>query len=107
MMYFQVECDNRFLTRTMDIATFLSFFICRILIFPYMFWRYSIYADISHWWYVPFHIPYVCTFGCTGLLVLQVYWMWYIVKIAIRTLQGKDACYSSKKNIIISDKKCN
>ena len=61
----------------------VTFFIFRILVFPYLYWRYAIHAGIQ-FLEVPFKIPLHCNLGCLSVLVLQAYWMWLMIRGAFR-----------------------
>ncbi|KAL5017626.1 hypothetical protein ScPMuIL_007215 [Solemya velum] len=50
-----------------------TFFVCRILIFPFLYWKYSQHAGIPVG-QVPWSIPMKCTAGCLVVLAPQVYW---------------------------------
>ncbi|XP_005109713.1 TLC domain-containing protein 3A [Aplysia californica] len=49
------------------------FFFCRLAVFPYLYFRYSLYADIP-FLRVPYHIPIKCNVSCFLILAPQVYW---------------------------------
>ncbi|XP_025090316.1 protein FAM57B-like [Pomacea canaliculata] len=50
-----------------------SFFVARILVFPYLFWNYAHHASIPVT-SVPFSIPVKCNLGCLLILLPQLYW---------------------------------
>ncbi|XP_028396711.1 protein FAM57A-like [Dendronephthya gigantea] len=56
-----------------------SFFLGRILIFPYMYHNYANYSKISTW-QVPLKIPLLCNISCLGLLTLQLFWFSAILR---------------------------
>ncbi|XP_036418851.1 ceramide synthase [Colossoma macropomum] len=51
----------------------LSFFLCRIVLFPYMYWVYGAHYGIPVY-SVPFHIPLSANLGNLCILAPQVYW---------------------------------
>ncbi|XP_056314643.1 ceramide synthase [Danio aesculapii] len=51
----------------------LSFFMCRIALFPYMYWAYSSHYGIPLY-SVPFHLPLATNVGSVCILAPQVYW---------------------------------
>lgn len=55
------------------ITMILVFFICRILVFPYVFLCYARYANIN-FFTVFTVIPRKCIVGCAVLFSLQLYW---------------------------------
>lgn len=52
----------------------LSFFFCRILVFPFMYWMYGRYTGQLRLWEVPGAIPWFCTSGCVLVFLFQAYW---------------------------------
>jgi len=59
------------------------FLFCRVLIYPYMYWRYSRYANIP-FLETPFKIPLFCNTFCFLLLSVQVYWFLVIMRGVLR-----------------------
>ncbi|XP_058632545.1 ceramide synthase isoform X2 [Onychostoma macrolepis] len=51
----------------------LSFFMCRIALFPYMYWAYGSHYGIPLYG-VPFHLPLSANLGNLCILSPQVYW---------------------------------
>ncbi|XP_013398544.1 protein FAM57A [Lingula anatina] len=51
----------------------IMFFTCRVLIFPFMYWKYALQYDIPVL-HVPFRIPMKCNLSCLGLMILMLYW---------------------------------
>ncbi|KAL8581230.1 hypothetical protein ACOMHN_038330 [Nucella lapillus] len=60
-----------------------SFLFSRILVFPYLYWRYALYAgkDLLD---VPASIPLKCNLGCLMLLLPQFYWFWLMFRGTVR-----------------------
>ncbi|KAA0716315.1 Protein FAM57B [Triplophysa tibetana] len=54
-------------------AVLLSFFICRIALFPFMYWKYGSHYGIPLYT-VPFHLPLSTNLGNLCILAPQVYW---------------------------------
>ncbi|KAI8782624.1 protein N-lysine methyltransferase METTL21A [Biomphalaria glabrata] len=63
--------DTRMYVYT-SLGMVVMFFACRISLFPYLFYRYAVYADIPLT-QVPFHIPLKCTLSCLLILAPQVW----------------------------------
>jgi len=61
----------------------VTFLLCRVLSVPFMFLRYSYYADIPVT-QVPLKIPYKCTFTCLSFFLLQFYWFILICRVIKR-----------------------
>ncbi|KAK3084973.1 hypothetical protein FSP39_022178 [Pinctada imbricata] len=61
----------------------VAFAVCRVFVFPYLYWKYAQYANISIW-SVPSTIPLKCNIGCLVILVLQVYWLYVMVRGAVK-----------------------
>ncbi|XP_056229961.1 ceramide synthase-like isoform X2 [Seriola aureovittata] len=75
--------DNTRLHRLNGIVVLLSFFTCRILIFPFMYWMYGRQFGIPlH--RVPFHLPLHCNVGNLVILAPQIYWFILLLKKAKR-----------------------
>jgi len=55
------------------------FFSCRVLVYPYLYWRYAHYSNLSYL-QVPFSIPFCCNFACFILMSLQLNWSYIILK---------------------------
>ncbi|XP_062845021.1 ceramide synthase [Trichomycterus rosablanca] len=51
----------------------LSFFLCRISLFPYMYWVYGVHYGLPVY-SVPLHIPIYTNLGNLCILAPQVYW---------------------------------
>ncbi|KAK3606566.1 hypothetical protein CHS0354_041530 [Potamilus streckersoni] len=60
-----------------------AFFICRVLVFPFLYWQYSLYASIP-FLEVPFRIPVKCNLGCFSILIFQIYWLVLMIRGAFR-----------------------
>ncbi|KAK7469540.1 hypothetical protein BaRGS_00036446 [Batillaria attramentaria] len=72
-----------------------SFFVTRILVFPYLYWRYSSHAGI------PLHhvftsIPIKCNLGCLTIALPQFYWFGLMVRGTVRVLYKMYTRSSSK-----------
>ncbi|EDO47506.1 predicted protein, partial [Nematostella vectensis] len=61
------------------------FFVFRVLVYPYMYWRFAVYKNISLL-EVPFNIPIPCNVACFMLMSLQVNWSFVIIKGCLRYL---------------------
>ncbi|XP_071180397.1 TLC domain-containing protein 3A-like [Mytilus edulis] len=75
----------------------VTFAVTRVTVFPYLYWKYSIHANIS-FWEVPWNIPIKCNVGCLIILVLQVYWLAIMVKGAVRVFYKMYITRISKKS---------
>ncbi|XP_055861516.1 TLC domain-containing protein 3A-like isoform X2 [Biomphalaria glabrata] len=79
--------DTRMYVYT-SLGMVVMFFACRISLFPYLFYRYAVYADIPLT-QVPFHIPLKCTLSCLLILAPQVYWFGLMIRVLFRALTNK------------------
>ncbi|KAL8566220.1 hypothetical protein ACOMHN_063110 [Nucella lapillus] len=67
----------------------LATFLCsRILVFPYLYWRYAVHAGIGLL-EVPMSIPIKCNFGCLIILAPQVYWFRLLFRRAFQFFKYK------------------
>ncbi|XP_039986196.1 TLC domain-containing protein 3A-like [Xiphias gladius] len=79
----QLGLDNTKLHRINGIIVLLSFFTCRILVFPFMYWMYGRQFGIPlH--RVAFHLPLQCNMGNLVILAPQIYWFILLLKKANR-----------------------
>lgn len=82
----QLGLDDTRLHRINGVVVLLSFFTCRILVFPFMYWAYGRQFGIPlH--RVAFHLPLHCNLGNLAILAPQVYWFILLVKKANRLYQ--------------------
>ncbi|KAG2463992.1 FA57B protein, partial [Polypterus senegalus] len=61
----------------------MTFFVCRILLFPYMYWVYGRYVGLPMY-RVPLAIPAHFNLGAALLMAPQVYWFFLICRGAFR-----------------------
>lgn len=64
----------------------LTFFICRIALFPYMYWMYGHHYGIPLY-SVPFHLPLSANLGNSCILAPQVYWFVLLCRKGYRLYQ--------------------
>ena len=60
-----------------------SFFLSRILVFPYLYWRYAHHTGISMR-DVPTSIPVKCNLGCLMILLPQLYWFGLMLRGTVK-----------------------
>ncbi|KAK7883153.1 hypothetical protein WMY93_029327 [Mugilogobius chulae] len=92
----QLGLDDTRLHRLNGLLVLLTFFTCRILVFPFMYWTYGRQFGIPLN-KVPFHLPLHCNLGNVVILAPQIYWFILLVKKAKRlylrhkkTKEGKE-----------------
>ncbi|KAF7647775.1 hypothetical protein LDENG_00167080 [Lucifuga dentata] len=79
----QLGLDDSMIHRINGIVTLLSFFMCRILVFPFMYWMYGRQYGIPlH--RVAFHLPLQCNVGNLVILAPQIYWFILLLRKAHR-----------------------
>lgn len=79
----QLGLDDTRLHRINSFVVLLSFFTCRILIFPYMYWMYGRQFGVPlH--RVAFHLPLHCNLGNLVILAPQVHWFILLLRKACR-----------------------
>ncbi|XP_038129366.1 TLC domain-containing protein 3A-like isoform X1 [Cyprinodon tularosa] len=79
----QLHLDDTKLYRINGLVALLTFFTCRILLFPFMYWMYGRHASVPlH--RVAFHLPLHCNLGNLLLLAPQVYWFGLLLRKAQR-----------------------
>ncbi|XP_068174057.1 TLC domain-containing protein 3A-like [Antennarius striatus] len=94
----QLGLDGSKLYRINGIIVLLAFFMCRILIFPFMYWKYGQQFGIPlH--RVAFHLPLQCNLGNLVILAPQIYWFILLLKKAIRVYsRQRSKSTDGKKN---------
>ncbi|KAG7234994.1 hypothetical protein INR49_003193 [Caranx melampygus] len=79
----QLGLDSSRLHQLNGLVVLMSFFTCRILIFPFMYWMYGQQFGLPlH--RVPSHLPLHCNVGNLVILAPQVYWFILLLKKARR-----------------------
>ncbi|XP_029923780.1 protein FAM57A-like [Myripristis murdjan] len=79
----QLGLDNSRLHRINGVMVLVSFFTCRILLFPFMYWMYGQQYGIPlH--RVAFHLPLHCNVGNLAILAPQIYWFILLLRKAHR-----------------------
>jgi hypothetical protein len=65
------------------LSMIVSFLVSRVLVFPFLYWRYAVYAGLSLE-QVPLWIPLKCNIGCLVILLPQLYWLFLMVRGAAK-----------------------
>lgn len=89
----QLGLDDTRLHKINGLMVLLSFFTCRILVFPFMYWMYGRQFEIPlH--RVAFHLPLQCNVGNLVILAPQIYWFILLLRKAnrlyLRKKRGKE-----------------
>uniref|UniRef100_A0A8D2I305 TLC domain containing 3A n=1 Tax=Urocitellus parryii TaxID=9999 RepID=A0A8D2I305_UROPR len=79
----QLKQQHTLLYKVNGILTLATFFCCRILLFPFMYWSYGEHQGLSLL-EVPFNIPFYCNVANAFLIAPQLYWFALLCKKAIR-----------------------
>lgn len=82
----QLKKQDTMLYKINGIMVLATFFICRILVFPFMYWAYGRQYGIPAY-RVPFHIPWHCTVANGLIMALQLHWLTLIVKKAVKVVK--------------------
>ena len=67
----------------------VTFFWCRIMMIPIMYWSYARYKNIIWLWQVPLSIPMKCNIGCITIFLLQSFWLNQILKTVMSNFSIK------------------
>ncbi|KAM9321322.1 TLC domain-containing protein 3A [Gastrophryne carolinensis] len=87
----QMNLQNSFLHKLNGACVIITFFVCRILLFPFMYNAYGKQYGIPLY-KVPFNIPLHCNIANATIMAPQIYWFWLICRKALRLY------FSSSKN---------
>lgn len=79
----QLNLQNTLLHKVNGAFVLLTFFVCRILLFPYMYHAYGKQFGIPAY-KVPFNIPMHCNITNAAIMAPQIYWFWLICRKAVR-----------------------
>lgn len=88
--FLQYKQQHTLLHKVNGVLVLVTFFCCRILLFPYMYWVYGQYAGLPLY-RVPFSIPAEYNLGSAILMAPQVYWFGLICRGALRVFNRKRA----------------
>ncbi|XP_026537993.1 protein FAM57B [Notechis scutatus] len=80
--------QHTLLHKVNGMAMLVTFFFCRILLFPYMYWVYGQYAGLP-FYRVPFSIPAEYNLGSAILMAPQIYWFGLICRGAFRVFRAR------------------
>lgn len=90
----QLKMQDTLLHKVNGILILVTFFLCRILLFPFMYAAYARQAGIPLY-LVPFRIPLHCNIANASLLAPQLYWFGLICRKAAR-LYGRSPADKSR-----------
>uniref|UniRef100_A0A8D2JJ46 TLC domain containing 3A n=1 Tax=Sciurus vulgaris TaxID=55149 RepID=A0A8D2JJ46_SCIVU len=79
----QLKQQHTLLYKVNGILTLGTFFSCRILLFPFMYWSYGQQQGLSLL-QVPFSIPFYCNVANAFLIAPQLYWFSLLCRKAVR-----------------------
>nr|XP_020654478.1 protein FAM57B isoform X1 [Pogona vitticeps]XP_020654479.1 protein FAM57B isoform X1 [Pogona vitticeps]XP_020654480.1 protein FAM57B isoform X1 [Pogona vitticeps]XP_020654481.1 protein FAM57B isoform X1 [Pogona vitticeps] len=89
--------QHTLLHKVNGLVMLITFFCCRILLFPYMYWVYGQYAGMPLY-RVPFSIPAEYNLGSAILMAPQIYWFGLICRGAFRVFRARGA--ASKEQVL-------
>ncbi|KAM9117551.1 TLC domain-containing protein 3A isoform 1-T2 [Pangshura tecta] len=79
----QLKMQDTLLHKVNGILILVTFFLCRIVLFPFMYSAYARHTGIPIYM-VPFHIPIHCNVANASLIAPQLYWFVLICRKAVR-----------------------
>lgn len=79
--------QDSLLHKVNGILILVTFFLCRILLFPFMYWAYARQSGLPIY-KVPFHIPFHCNVTNALLIAPQLYWFALICRKAAGVYSG-------------------
>uniref|UniRef100_A0A8C6LDH7 TLC domain containing 3Bb n=1 Tax=Nothobranchius furzeri TaxID=105023 RepID=A0A8C6LDH7_NOTFU len=83
----QVSLQHTLLHKVNGALMLITFFIFRVLLFPYLYYAYGRYASIP-FHMVPLSVPWHCNLGAALLMAPQLYWFSLICRGALRLFMG-------------------
>nr|XP_011727083.2 protein FAM57A [Macaca nemestrina] len=86
----QLKQQHTLLYKVNGILTLATFFCCRILLFPFMYWSYGRQQGLSLL-QVPFSIPFYCNMANAFLIAPQLYWFCLLCRKAVRLFDTPQA----------------
>ncbi|XP_030744104.1 TLC domain-containing protein 3A [Echinops telfairi] len=86
----QLKQQHTLLYKVNGILTLATFFACRILLFPFMYWSYGQQQGLRLY-QVPFHIPFHCNVANAFLIAPQIYWFSLLCRKAAQLFGGPQA----------------
>ncbi|KAI2658888.1 Ceramide synthase [Labeo rohita] len=86
----QYKQQHTLLHKVNGAAMLITFFLCRVLLFPYLYYMYGRYASIP-FYRVPFAVPWQCNVGAALLMAPQLYWFSLICRGALRLFTGSSS----------------
>uniref|UniRef100_A0A8C3UIN4 TLC domain containing 3A n=1 Tax=Catharus ustulatus TaxID=91951 RepID=A0A8C3UIN4_CATUS len=86
----QLNMQDTLLHKVNGILVLVTFFLCRILLFPFMYAAYARQVGIPLY-LVPFRIPLHCNIANASLIAPQLYWFRLICRKAARLYGGSPA----------------
>ncbi|KAM8818358.1 TLC domain-containing protein 3A [Rhynchonycteris naso] len=86
----QLKQQHTILYKVNGILTMTTFFCCRILLFPFMYWSYGRQQKLNLL-QVPFRIPFFCNVANAVLIAPQIYWFSLLCKKAARLFDAPPA----------------
>ncbi|KAK2877007.1 hypothetical protein QQF64_004130 [Cirrhinus molitorella] len=86
----QYKQQHTLLHKVNGAVMLITFFLCRVLLFPYLYYMYGRYASIP-FYRVPFAVPWQCNLGAALLMAPQLYWFSLICRGALRLFTGSSS----------------
>lgn len=66
------------------LAMLATFFVCRVCMWPYVMWRYSVAIDAASMWAAMCGLPRGCLISIAILFLPQLYWFYLMVMGALK-----------------------
>lgn len=90
----QLSLQDSWLHKLNGGMVLFTFFMCRIALFPFMYWMYGRHYSIPLY-SVPFHLPLSANLGNSCILAPQVYWFVLLCRKGYRLYQRSRSPASS------------
>lgn len=98
----QISLQDCWLHKANGGMVLFTFFMCRIALFPFMYWMYGRHYGIPLY-SVPFHLPLSTNLGNACILAPQVYWFVLLCRKGYRLYQRSRSPASSPVAAAVTD----
>ena len=100
VFFFQLGQEQSFLYMVNGIVMIVTFALCRVFIFPLLYFVYGLHAGIP-FAQVPYNIPLICNLGSVFLGGIQVYWLYGMVMVAVKFVKKRGGVEQNGQTVLV------